>query len=173
METIVMEQKTALKGRTFSLRAGTIVLITICASVFCSGPTAAQTRGVSAVSRPAPHFRPDPMKPWWDTRPKPPSVLTLVNPARVAIAGSAESRSASRSEVRTGARRRLRGSAISGGVCASLDGPSGVDIVRPGQVLDDGFRVEEIGAGSVTLTRVDGNRTFVERIRLSDATSAR
>ena len=113
------------------------------------------------------------MKPWWDTNPRPPSVLALLNPVRIATSGSADTKANTDAETRIESSRRVSGIAISGGVYAILESRLGVEVVRPGHVLDDGYRVEAIGADVVTLTKADGNRRVVERVRLTDAIPAR
>jgi hypothetical protein len=168
-----------MRYRTFRLHGSTSFWLALGATMACCGVAEAQSVPArthatrAAIGSPAPNFRADPMKPWWDTNPRPPSVLALLNPVRIATSGSADTKENTDAETRIESSRRVSGIAISGGVYAILESRLGVEVVRPGQVLDDGYRVEAIGADVVTLTKADGNRRVVERIRLTDAIPAR
>lgn len=167
-----MRRVTARKIVSFAAAAGACVCMTGAAWAQTPAPAAQGASPRPANTSPAPRFRSDPMKPWWDTRPKVPSVLTRVSPVRIAIPSTPpkEREGAVVFASRTG--WRVSGILAGSGVLALLDGPEGSYVVRPGQTLDDGFRVETIAADAVTLTKTEGRRSIVESIRLTDRTAA-
>ncbi len=119
---------------------------------------------------PAPGFRSDPLRPWWDTTPKPPPVLTYVDPVRIAIVNSAAEEKPEGVEIQEVPSRRVAGILTGNGVYALIDDfAGGAEVVKPGQVLNDGYRVVSINANSVVLKKVVDNRTYTQVVPLTDA----
>lgn len=65
----------------------------------------------------------------------------------------------------------MTGLLIDGGVEALMEGPDGALIVRPGDRVGD-YVVRSIQPHAVTLRRRQGDRTLVERVKLTDRTGA-
>jgi hypothetical protein len=121
---------------------------------------------------PAPGFRSDPLRPWWDTTPKPPSVLSYVEPVRIAIPNSAAEEKPEGVDIQEVPNRRVAGILTGNGVYALIDDFNGnATVVKPGQVLEDGYRVASINANSVVLKKVVDNRTYTQTVPLTDAGS--
>jgi hypothetical protein len=139
-------------------------------------PGGQQTAAASPIPKntaPAPHFRADPLKPWWDTTPVPPPVLSYVDPVRIAITNSAAEEKPAGVEIQEVPTRRVAGILTGNGVYALIDDFNGkAEVVKPGQVLDDGYRVASINANSVVLKKEIDNRTYTQVVPLTDAGSA-
>jgi hypothetical protein len=121
---------------------------------------------------PAPNFRADPLRPWWDTTPAPPPVLSYVDPVRIAITNSAAEEKPAGVEIQEVPTRRVAGILTGNGVYALIDDFNGkAEVVKPGQVLDDGYRVASINANSVVLKKEIDNRTYTQVVPLTDAGS--
>jgi hypothetical protein len=121
---------------------------------------------------PAPNFRADPLRPWWDTTPVPPPVLSYVDPVRIAITNSAAEEKPAGVEIQEVPTRRVAGILTGNGVYALIDDFNGkAEVVKPGQVLDDGYRVASINANSVVLKKEIDNRTYTQVVPLTDAGS--
>jgi len=122
---------------------------------------------------PAPGFRSDPLKPWWDTTPRPTPVLAYVDPVRIAIPNSAAEEKPEGVEIQEVPNRRVAGILTGNGVYALIDDFSGkAEVVKPGQVLDDGYHVVSINQSSVVLKKVVDNRTYIQTVPLTDAGSS-
>lgn len=120
----------------------------------------------------APGYRSDPLRPWWDTTPKPPPVLSFVDPVRIAIPNSAAEEKPEGVEIQEVPNRRVAGILTGNGAYALIDDFNGnAQVVKPGQVLDDGYRVASINANSVVLKKVVDNRTYTQTVPLTDAGS--
>jgi len=137
-----------------------------------SQPQAAAATAPPKDKSPAPGFRSDPLKPWWDTTPKPPPVLAYVDPVRIAIPNSAAEEKPAGVEIQEVPNRRVAGILTGNGVYALLDDFGGsAEVVKPGEVLKDGYRVISINANSVLLKKVVDNRTYTQVVPLTDAGS--
>jgi hypothetical protein len=119
---------------------------------------------------PPPGWRSDPFKPWWDTRPIPPPVLSFTAPVRIASTRTAETIVQPGIEIREVPNRRVAGILTGNGIYALLDGgPGDPKVVKPGDVTDDGYRVVMINSNSVTLKKTVNTQTFTQVVPLSDA----
>ena len=121
---------------------------------------------------PPPGARPDPFKPWWDSTPPPPPVLSLITPFRIASRDTVDPKVEPGIEIQEGPTRRVAGILTGNGVYALLDGNGKQEIVRPGDVLEDGYRVVLINFNSVTLKKTVSGQTFTQIVPLTDAGSA-
>jgi hypothetical protein len=107
-------------------------------------------------TRPA-HVRTDPFDVSWRLKPNPPYVFDAVQPIRVASANIVAPPPPN-SEVREVPLRRVSGIMSGDGVFAILEGGGDEpEIVKPGGVTKDGYRVVSINADSVKLQRRDDN----------------
>ncbi len=125
---------------------------------------------LAANAAPAPGYRKDPFAPWWPPPPPPPAI-GLVEPMRLATTDSAATDPAEPITVHEVSNRRVSGILTGAGVFASLEGPDGNMVVRPGDAVGD-YNVENITSNSVTLKRVVGVQTFIQEIPLSDVGAA-
>jgi hypothetical protein len=122
---------------------------------------------------PAPGYRKDPFRPWFSTTPPPPNVLTLTEPVRIAMTGTTAPEVQPGVEIQEVPSRRVAGILNGNGVYALLDGgPAGPEVVKPGQLLDDGYRVVMINSNSVTLQKKVNTQTYTQVVPLSDAGGA-
>jgi hypothetical protein len=107
-------------------------------------------------TRPA-HVNADPFNVTWRQKPNPPYVFEAVQPIRVASANIAAPPPPN-TEVREVTQRRVSGIMSGDGVFAILEGGGDEpEIVKPGGVTKDGYRVVSINADSVKLQRRDDN----------------
>jgi hypothetical protein len=127
-------------------------------------------QSVPVASGPPPPHRADPFQPWWDNKPKPPKVLELISPIRVAITNTSAPILQPNIEIQEVPNRRVAGILSGNGVYALIEGPDGQAVVKPGDTLDE-YRVASIDADSVTLRRKVGNQTFTQVVPLTDAGS--
>jgi len=119
-----------------------------------------------------PAHRGDPFKPWWPTAAPPPNPLSVVEPVRIAIYNTAAETKPPGVEIQEVPTRRVAGILTGNGVYALLDNyGGGGEVVKPGQVLQDGYRVDAINANSVVLKRTVDNRTYTQVVPLTDAGS--
>lgn len=117
--------------------------------------------------------RNDPFKPWFNTIPPPPNVLTLTEPVRIAMTGTTAPEVQPGVEIQEVPSRRVAGILNGNGVYALLDGgPAGPEVVKPGQLLDDGYRVTMINSNSVTLQKKVKTQTYTQVVPLTDAGSS-
>jgi hypothetical protein len=121
-----------------------------------------------AGSGPPPGARPDPFRPWFNTIPPPPAVLTLVDPLRIATPDSSPPVNPPGVDVQEVPSRRVAGILTGNGIYALFD--DGM-VVKPGDLVDD-YRVTMITKNAVTLKKKVNNQTFTQVIPLSDAGSA-
>jgi len=135
------------------------------------GAPAAVASAPPKNTTPPPGARPDPFKPWWDSTPPPPPVLSLITPFRIATTDTVDPKVEPGIEIQEVPSRRVAGILTGNGVYALLDGNGKQEIVRPGDVLDDGYRVTMINFNSVTLKKTVNNQTFTQVVPLTDAGS--
>lgn len=122
---------------------------------------------------PAPGYRQDPLKPWWDTSPKPPPVLSLVTPVRLAAANTAQQEKPEGVEIQEVPNRRVAGILTGNGIYALIDDfGGGATVAKPGTVLPDGYVVSTIKSDSVVLKKKVDNRTYTQVVPLTDAGSS-
>jgi hypothetical protein len=135
------------------------------------GQQAAATGGPPPKDQtPPPGARPDPFRPWWDTRPIPPPVLSFTAPIRIASANTAKPDVQPGIEIQEVPNRRVAGILTGNGIYALLDGgPGDPMVVKPGDVTADGYRVVMINSSSVTLKKTVNTQTFTQVVPLSDA----
>jgi hypothetical protein len=134
------------------------------------GQKTAQNGKPGGIQGSAPGFRKDPFAPWFSTVPPPPNVLTLTEPVRIAMAGTTAPEVQPGVEIQEVPSRRVAGILNGNGVYALLDGgPSGPEVVKPGQLLDDGYRVMMINSTSVTLQKKVATQTYTQVVPLTDA----
>jgi len=117
-----------------------------------------------------PNRRSDPFKPWWDTTPPPPPVLSVVSPIRIAVRDSVRPPE-EKVEIQEPPNRRVAGILSGAGVYALIEGPEGLSIVKPGDMVGE-YRVQSISPRSVTLRRTFGNQVFTQVVPLTDVTTA-
>lgn len=115
-----------------------------------------------------PGYRRDPFKPWFNTQPPPPSVLTLVDPARIAMIGTTAPDVQPGVEIQEVPNRRVAGILTGNGVYALLDDGK---VVKPGDLTDDGYQVVMINSNSVTLRKKVLSQTYTQVVPLTDAGS--
>jgi hypothetical protein len=132
-----------------------------------NGAEGASLKPVNTMA--APGYRADPMRPWWDVSSRKPSVLDFLAPVRIAVHGTAAGRTAPEYSVQVAPTRRLAGVLTGAGVYALVVGPYGrADVVRPGQVLDDGYRVDSIGRDTVVISKASQSGVAFQSLRLTD-----
>jgi hypothetical protein len=135
------------------------------------GTGGAVTASAPKNTAPPPNARPDPFRPWWDTRPIPPPVLSLLSPVRIAAPSSGPGPEV-KVEVQEVPDRRVAGILTGNGVYALIEGAGSMEVVKPGDVLADGYRVVKISSSSVTLKKEVGNTTFTQVVPLTDVGSS-
>jgi|SRR5579884_480252 len=116
--------------------------------------------------------RSDPFLIGWRRQPLPPPVFALVSPMRIASADivAPPPNNTIITEVPS---RRVSGILTGDGVYAVLEDNNGdTEIVKPGSITSDGYRVVAINSDSVKLQRRDGNLLRTQTVPLSDATTA-
>jgi hypothetical protein len=113
--------------------------------------------------------RRDPFSPWFNTIPPPPNVLTLVEPVRIALAGTTAPEVQPGVEIQEAPTRRVAGILTGNGVYALLDGGPKAEVVKPGDLLDDGYQVVKIDSNSVTLRKKVASQTYTQVVPLTDA----
>ena len=135
------------------------------------GQQAAATGGPPPKDQtPPPGARPDPFRPWWDTTPIPPPVLSFTAPIRIASPNTAVVVNQPGIEIQEVPNRRVAGILTGNGIYALLDGgPGDPMVVKPGDVTADGYRVIMINSSSVTLKKTVNTQTFTQVVPLSDA----
>ena len=136
-----------------------------------AGAAGAATTAPPKNTTPPPGARQDPFRPWWDSTPPPPPVLTLVAPMRIAARDTVAAQVEPGIEIQESPSRRVAGILTGNGVYALIEGNGEQKIVRPGDVLDDGYRVTMINFNSVTLKKTVANQTFTQIVPLTDAGS--
>lgn len=117
-----------------------------------------------------PNRRPDPFKPWWDTSIPPRPVLEIVPPLRLAVRDTVTPPE-EKVEIQEVPNRRVAGILSGVGVYALIEGPEGLSIVKPGDMVGE-YRVQAINPRSVTLRRTFGNQIFTQVVPLTDVTTA-
>ncbi|HLV81586.1 MAG TPA: hypothetical protein VKT32_14965 [Chthonomonadaceae bacterium] len=133
------------------------------------GPAAAQAPKTGMV---AIKHRSDPFLIGWKKKPLPPPVFDVVLPVRLASADIVAP-PAGQTIITEVPSRRVSGILTGDGVYAVLEDNNGdTEIVKPGSVTSDGYRVVAINADSVKLQRKDGNLLRTQTVPLSDATTA-
>jgi hypothetical protein len=120
---------------------------------------------------PPSNARLDPFKPWWSTEVPPPPVLSYLTPARIAV-NSNEPPPDIPVEIQEVPDRRVAGILTGNGVYALIEGVGDPKVVKPGDVLDDGYRVVRISSTAVTLQKKVGFRTYTQVVPLTDAGSS-
>jgi len=135
------------------------------------GAGGAQTASAPKNVTPPPGARLDPFKPYWNTVPPPPPVLSFVTPVRIADDHTTAPKEEPGIEIREVPTRRIAGILNGNGVYALIDDAGKQDVIRPGQKLDDGYEVVLIGHDSVTLKKKVGSQTFTQIVPLTDAGS--
>jgi hypothetical protein len=121
---------------------------------------------------PPPGSRPDPFRPWFSTTPPPPPVLAMIDPIRIASSNTVRKDPPPNVTIQEMPTRRVAGILTGNGVYALLDDGSGVQqVIKPGDLLDDGYRVAQINSTSVTLRKKVGPQTFTQVVPLTDAGS--
>ncbi len=129
--------------------------------------------GAAARTASGPPTRPpgvasDPFLVTWKQKPLPPYVFDQVQPIRLASA-VVETPPPPGYEVREVATRRVSGIMSGDGIYAILEGNGDPEIVKPGSVTRDGYRVVSITDASVRLQKKDRNVTLVQVVPLTDA----
>ena len=126
-----------------------------------------------ASNQAPPKHRPDPFRPWWDSRPPRPSVISFVPPIRIAANLNIPPPRAG-VEVREVPQGRVAGILSGNGVYAlieSPDAPQGQAVIRPGDMIGE-YRVASINQDSVTLKRTvrvgDRTETYTQIVPLTD-----
>lgn len=138
-----------------------------------TAPAGAKVPGAPGAT--APVVASMPHKPGFDTfkvswqRPLPPPyIFDVVQPQRLASANVTPPPPPN-TEVREVPTRRVSGIMSGEGVYAILEGGNGEpEIVKPGSVTSDGYRVVAITADSVKLQKREGNVTRTQVVQLSD-----
>ena len=144
--------------------------------IFANSPPGAKTPSTPAVPGTksgvvAIHHRSDPFLIGWKKKPLPPPVFALVEPMRIASADIVAPPPPNTiiTEVPS---RRVSGILTGDGVYAVLENNAGdTEIVKPGSITSDGYRVVAINSDSVKLQRKDGNLIRTQTVPLSDATT--
>jgi hypothetical protein len=104
----------------------------------------------------------------WHVPPAPPYIFTEVEPIRLARA-DVQTPAPPNTEIHEMPTRRVSGIMTGDGVYAILEsGTSEPEIVKPGSLTTDGYRVISINADSVKLQRKDGNYLLTQIVPLSD-----
>lgn len=145
--------------------------------IFASGPPKAGAPGKPPVQTAKAGVVPiihnsDPFLIRWKKKPLPPPVFDLVAPMRLAGADivAPPPNNTIITEVPS---RRVSGILTGDGVYAVLENNNGdTEIVKPGSITSDGYRVVAINSDSVKLQRKDGNLLRTQTVPLSDATTA-
>ncbi len=136
-----------------------------------AGGAGGQTAGQGPKITAAPgNRRNDPFAPWWPAPPPPPAVETI-EPVRIATLQSWRPPDDEPVHITEVPDRRVSGILTGNGVYALIDSGSEQYVVKPGDPVGD-YRVDKIGADSVTLKRTVGNRTYTQVVPLSDAGGA-
>lgn len=109
----------------------------------------------------------DPFKVAWQQPPAPPYIFQEVEPLRVASAG-VEAPPAAPVTVREVPDRRVSGIMTGSGVFAILEQNGDSEIVKPGSVTQDGYRVMSITSDTVRLQKKEGNVILTQTVPLTD-----
>lgn len=114
----------------------------------------------------------DPFKVTWKQVPPPPYVFGSVQPLRLASA-EVEIPPVGEINMREVATRRVSGIMSGDGVFAILESADGdqPEIIKPGSMTKDGYRVVSITSDTVKLQRKDGNVIRTQIVPLTDASS--
>jgi len=138
-------------------------------------PAATASKPVAAAPpkdmTPPPGAWMDPFKPWFNTTPPPPPVLSLVDPVRIAATDTVGPTVEPGVEIQELPSRRVAGILNGNGVYALLEGNGEQQVVFPGTTLSDGYVVTAINARSVTLKKTIEHQTFTQVVPLTDAGS--
>ncbi len=108
----------------------------------------------------------DPFYPSWHVTPIP-YIFDEVQPMRLASANVTLPPKKD-TEVREVPTRRVSGIMSGDGIYAILEGGPDVEIVKPGSVTQDGYRVVSINSNSVKLQRREGNYLLTQIVPLTD-----
>lgn len=112
--------------------------------------------------------RPDPFFYDWRALPPPPNVFDSVEPIRIA-SPSITAPPTQPVEIRETPSRRFAGFMNGDGVYAILEGGGETEIVQPGSLTSDGFKVVSITTENVLLRKVEGNVIRVQQVAYGDA----
>ncbi len=130
--------------------------------------TAATPAPVVKVSHPATyHYNQDPFYVTWRRKPLPPDPFAQVQPLQVATT-TVLAPPSQPVHVREVADRRVAGILTGKGVFAILEKDGQSEIVKPGQVTSDGYKVVAITTNSVKLQKQDGNIIITQVVPLTD-----
>lgn len=118
----------------------------------------------AALGRP----RNDPFYVDWRQLPPPPNVFESVEPIRLA-SPSITTPPAQPVEIREAPSMRYAGFMSGDGIYAVLEGNGDTEIVQPGAITKDGFKVVSITSDNVLLRKVEGNVIRVQQVAYGDA----
>lgn len=113
----------------------------------------------------------DPFLVTWKKKPLPPDVFEEVNPLQVASL-QVEAPPSKPVYVREVPDRRVAGIMTGNGVYAILEQNGVSEVVKPGAVTADGYKVIAINPKSVKLEKREGNLIFTQDVKLSDISTA-
>jgi hypothetical protein len=137
-----------------------------------SAPTAAATKAPRPNEKPnfAVLGRPrnDPFYVDWRQLPPPPNVFESVEPIRLA-SPSITTPPAQPVEIREAPSLRYAGFMSGEGIYAVLEGNGDTEIVQPGTITKEGFKVVSITSDNVLLRKVEGNVIRVQQVAYGDA----
>ncbi len=131
--------------------------------------TAAATAApVVKVSHPATyHYSQDPFYVTWRRKPLPPDPFMQVQPLQIATT-TVEAPPSEPVHVKEVADRRVAGILTGKGVFAILERDGQSEIVKPGSITSDGYKVVAITSNSVKLRKQDGNIIVTQDVPLTD-----
>lgn len=116
-------------------------------------------------------YHQDPFYITWKRKPLPPDVFAEVQPLQVADT-SVEAPPAKPTVVAQLPDRRVAGIMRGNGIYAILEQNGQSEIVKPGSLTSDNYRVVAIGDDSVKLEKREGNLILVQNVQLSDLQTA-
>ncbi len=137
-----------------------------------TGTAAATPAPVVKVSHPATyHYGQDPFFVTWRRKPLPPDPFQQVQPLQVAST-TVMAPPSQPVHVREVADRRVAGILTGKGVFAILEKDGQSEIVKPGQMTSDGYKVVAITTNSVKLRKQDGNIIITQVVPLTDQSTS-
>ncbi len=136
------------------------------ANAVAAGGIAGQPPGAKVVTQPGIKVAPDPFYASWHVTPVP-YIFDEVQPIRLASANVTMPPKID-TEVREVPTRRVSGIMSGDGIYAILEGGAEIEIVKPGSITQDGYRVVSINSNSVKLQRREGNYLLTQIVPLTD-----
>ncbi len=144
--------------------SGDVSTSSITSTASSAAPRPNEKPNFATLGRP----RTDPFYVDWRQLPPPPNVFESVEPIRLAST-SITTPPAQPVEIREAPSLRYAGFMSGDGIYAVLEGNGDTEIVQPGAITKDGFKVVSITSDNVLLRKVEGNVIRVQQVAYGDA----